>query len=540
MQNLNCGLLRLVIVVLMASGCYSLAEMSRGQVRTVWENEYDGPVSAEDIGFVVITDHDENVLVACWSRGDGTEIDSVLLKYNRTGKLLWRKRYNGAANGNDSLGNIQVDADNNIYLAGTSEGVGTGIDYLTIKYDAAGNLLWDKRFNGTGNSADWVSLFGAMELGDDGACYVTGYSYTAEAHYEFATIKYLPDGTEAWVERYTGPNVDFPNSYGWSIDIGPSGAIYVAGDARNLAGNGDYVLLKYQPDGTLVWDAQFDGLYGLSDSVYDMEIDADENIFLTGISRTAGGFEYCVAKCDSAGNFLWEGRHGGVAGYHYGWILDVDDTGSVYVSGASMTTGGEYDIMTVKWDTNGTKEWTQRYRRIYFAEDWAQDINVGPDGNIYLTGYVSAWFISGLDTVVICYDPAGNELWSEVMDGPGGGDDTGYSMVVNDRSEIILTGTHQGLGTGADVYVRKLSTAAAPELVVTPMPLEENLNGHFGVTGFEPSTQTYLVYSLKGLGGPYVPTLNVVLDLKQPKQLGAVNQSGYGISRNFALVRPGI
>jgi hypothetical protein len=42
--------------------------------------------------------------------------------------------YNGEGNGNDGAGSIEVDKLANVYVTGSSLGIGTGSDYATIKY----------------------------------------------------------------------------------------------------------------------------------------------------------------------------------------------------------------------------------------------------------------------------------------------------------------------------------------------------------------------------------------------------------------------
>ena len=45
----------------------------------------------------------------------------------------WVRRYNGLGNGDDAAAKMSVDAQGNIYVAGTSSGDGTGTDYGNAK-----------------------------------------------------------------------------------------------------------------------------------------------------------------------------------------------------------------------------------------------------------------------------------------------------------------------------------------------------------------------------------------------------------------------
>lgn len=57
-------------------------------------------------------------------------------------------------------------------------------------------------------------------------------------------------------------------------------------------------------------------------------------------------------------------------------------------------------------------------------------------------------------------------------------------------------------------------------LDVSPMPLQAGQTGTFTASLGDPNTNTYLAYSLVGLGSTPVPFLNVVLDIAAPKQAG--------------------
>ncbi|MEK9138360.1 MAG: hypothetical protein AAB393_14640, partial [Bacteroidota bacterium] len=101
-------------------------------------------------------------------------------------RLEWAKRYNGPANDLDGALAIAVDDSGYVYVTGGSLGVGTNLDYATIKYDASGDSLWVRRFNSGPNIFD----LGWDLLPDDSAnLYVTGGS---------ATLKYDRLGTLLW------------------------------------------------------------------------------------------------------------------------------------------------------------------------------------------------------------------------------------------------------------------------------------------------------------------------------------------------------
>ena len=100
----------------------------------------------------------------------------------------WVARYNGPGNGEDRATALAVDTDGNVYVTGYSVGVGTSVDYATIKYDADGNPVWIARYNGLGNGEDIAT---ALAVDADGNVYVTGRSAGVGTSFDYATIKYV-------------------------------------------------------------------------------------------------------------------------------------------------------------------------------------------------------------------------------------------------------------------------------------------------------------------------------------------------------------
>jgi hypothetical protein len=84
---------------------------------------------------------------------------------------------------------VAVDPSGNVYVTGTSESdaeSGSG-DYVTITYSNAGIPLWTNRYNGEGNGDDVAY---AMAVDGAGNVYVTGSSPGIGALSDYATVKF--------------------------------------------------------------------------------------------------------------------------------------------------------------------------------------------------------------------------------------------------------------------------------------------------------------------------------------------------------------
>src|SRR5205823_9539481 len=97
-------------------------------------------------------------------------------------------RYNGFGYGEEELAALALDTAGNAYVTGRSWSTNNSYDFATVKYDPNGNQLWATRFGSTNGIPDNDAPFA---LGVDGAgdVYVTGSAGPASSS-DFATIKY--------------------------------------------------------------------------------------------------------------------------------------------------------------------------------------------------------------------------------------------------------------------------------------------------------------------------------------------------------------
>ena len=77
----------------------------------------------------------------------------------------WVARYNGTSNSMDLCYAITLDEAGNVYVTGSTYTLSTGCNGLTMKYNAAGELLWTAIYNGSLNMEDYLY---AVEVDADG------------------------------------------------------------------------------------------------------------------------------------------------------------------------------------------------------------------------------------------------------------------------------------------------------------------------------------------------------------------------------------
>lgn len=424
------------------------------QVTEQWVARYNGPGNGPDSARAICLDALGNIYVAGTSRGDSTGDDYVVVKYDPDGTELWVARYNGPADGADTLADMKCDPDGNVYVTGSSAGVDTQSDYTTVKYDAEGNELWVAQYDGPASLADVAR---AIILDGDANVYVTGESEISGLNFrESATIKYDPGGNPLWVDRRlppVGPGNRSASLAAMAFD--PDGNLIVTGSFGNRVqcvvpppprfhNYRRVYSVKYAPSGKLVWERIVGSLPPCGPNPFLLQVgtaiavDADGNAYVTGS---------VTVKYSPDGTQLW--LRTGILGQAVAW------DGNVYVTGRASE---RIDFRTRKYDPAGNQLWSADYNGPGDDFDVAAALGLDSVGNVYVTGR-SPGLGTGDDYATLKYDADGNELWVARHDGPTSGEDRAAAIFVDPKGNLFVTGTSVGKGTGNDFltikYVQK-------------------------------------------------------------------------------------
>ena len=423
----------------------------------------------------------------------------------------WVARYNGPANAYDIARAVAVDNSGNVYVGGHSWGIGTRLDYTTIKYNTAGTKEWVARYDGVGNGDDQV---GGLAVDGSGNVYVTGFSVVDnQFHFDCVTIKYDSAGQQQWIARYTAPS---GYAAGDAIALDGSGNVYVAAEGAipSDANTRFCVTIKYNAAGEQQWVAEYDGGMN-SNRPTAIAVDGAANVYVTGNILSCPTFEYLTLKYDSAGQEQWVARYQGPGtGGDSANAIAVDESGNVYVTGDTYTSG--ISSSTVKYNSNGQQQWVTRYEQAYYEAhaltidsasnvyvtgEIRDDQNAYPDygtikynsvgqpqwlarysppsansydranaialdaaGNVYVTGRSAGSGVYGYpDYATIKYNSTGQQQWVARYEGPGNTDDEAVAIAVDKLGDVYVTGT-----SGGDFATIKYGQGAPPTPSVTP------------------------------------------------------------------------
>jgi len=334
-------------------------------------------------------------------------------------------------------------------------------------------------FSGEPYTHDWLrtrnGFWGTgIDIDSTGNVYVTGASPNLPSNgyrHDIYTIKYAPDGTQAWLRTYNNDDdtTHQDDDPGWLTVDFQDQVIVVGSTHTNTAGK-EAVLLKYDGNGTLLWERLFGGPGVTSDYGFFAATDAAGNVYAAG--RSFGdNWDFLIVKYDAAGNLQWQ-RTRSFGGPDEPVALDVDGNGRVLVTGENWN----QRIVTVAYDTNGGELWsatlddpTLIYSAGHAAFDGAGNALVAgmkggtvvlakydPAGQLlferlYGGGTANRLGIDSKDNVIITgesatydrhtikIDPAGNELWTAL--GPSAGEGVGIDLAVLPNDDIVVAGT---------------------------------------------------------------------------------------------------
>jgi len=355
----------------------------------------------------------------------------------------WVRRYNGSGNGTDGASAIAVDSSGSVYVTGTSTGSGSSFpyDYSTIKYYSNGDTAWVRRYNGPGNGNDGAN---AIAVDGSGSVYVTGYSY-GDAMDDYATIKYYANGDTAWVRRY---DANYDPDEASAIAVDASGNVYVTGKSivSIFPTYYDYATIKYYPNGDTAWVRRYNSPWNGNDRALAIAVDGSGNVYVTGTSND----DYVTVKYKSNGDTAWVRRFNGTGnGNDSASAIAVDASGYVYVTGSSPGSGTSFDYATIRYNPNGDTAWVRRYNGTGNGNEEASAIAVDGSGNVYVTGYSYAGG-TGADYVTIKYYPNGDTAWVRRYNGPGNGTDATKAIAVDISGQVYVTGGSVGRWTDYD------------------------------------------------------------------------------------------
>lgn len=373
-----------------------------------WVAIYNGTANLDDWGYGLVIDSAGNSYATGFTSTSASGKDFVTVKFNSSGVFQWVRQYNGPANLDDAANHIAIDSWGNIIVTGPSKGTGTGDDYATVKYSPGGTRLWAARYDGTASDIDDARAITTDKWGN---IYVSGGSIGIGSDYDYATVKYDSGGTQKWVARYSGPANDYDLVYyQGSVVADTLGNVYVTGYSTGLDSSLDYATVKYDSLGNELWVVRFFTDSAGTDYADAIFVDRSLNVYVTGGSYKApNNFDFATVKYNSQGVRQWVAHYNGTANdWDEAYGVVTDDSLNVYVLGRSLGTGTMADFVTIKYSPSGSQIWEKRH--INSGYDWPFNIRLLNNDCIYVGGNLGAPSFSDTGVIKYCQTPVGIEF----------------------------------------------------------------------------------------------------------------------------------
>jgi len=306
--------------------------------------------------------------------------------------------------------------------------------YSYIPVLAQVDTLWTRRYNSGGNNND---MGASIAIDKSGNICVTGPTGVGGVG-DFLTIKYDPDGDTVWVRSYAGSLGQ--NDYPFYVGVDSSGNFYVIGYSAETGTNFDCTVIKYAPNGDTAWVRHF-GPGGIQ-TAYAGFVDPGGNAYAGGEAFGAGGDDFLTVKYNTQGDTLWVRTYNGPGdGSDNVNAITADAAGNVYVTGFSVGAGSFEDFATIKYSPTGDTLWVRRYNGTGDGFDFSMKIVVDQSGNVYVTGESFGAGGAGSDFLTIKYTSNGDTLWVRRFNGTGNGFDYARDLVVDDTGNVYVTGS---------------------------------------------------------------------------------------------------
>jgi hypothetical protein len=215
----------------------------------LWDFTWGQGYGYEEVDGLVVDG--DSLFVSGWTTGQATGNDVGLLKLTRDGQLVWESTW-GTSQWDQGDGQLVVDADS-IFVAGRykAQNIILGGEGLLVRFSKATGEYQEHTAWGGPVGTD------ALGLTSDGTfLYAVGLTVDEGHGGQIFVRKYDKQLNLIWASLWGGAKSESARA----IAVDSEGFIVVAGEsASEGAGGLDLVLLRFDPDGRLVWSRQWGG-----------------------------------------------------------------------------------------------------------------------------------------------------------------------------------------------------------------------------------------------------------------------------------------
>ena len=403
-------------------------------------DEYIRAVTVDDSGnvYVVGTDYQ----------------NGVITRINATGTGGWRKLFRGPlSNGSEVFLGVAVDNNGGVYATGRNIYPGENVygnggltNQVIVKYNAAtGDSLWTYRALDS-----LTSSMGFAITAKGNKVYAGGFSNdTSYINENFYTQVVDTAGNPIIEMEYNGRGDAV--THGQVVRTDAQGNVYCAATVDRLYANGfDVAVVKYDPNGTQLWERYYSTPGWRNDSLTHMQFNASGNLVLSVLTDSAlmkNNYRLSLVTMDQNGTFLDTVWYNTVPGYNtLSKQMEVRSDGSVVVAAESNILGG----LLIYFDPTGVVTWSAKIDSTQFASTKINSVANFPNGDIGIAGYVQTSSGNTGKGVVQRFTAAGAKLWSTDIDSTNVPDEMKY-ITVDGTGKVVAVGSSGFASTAVSI-----------------------------------------------------------------------------------------
>jgi hypothetical protein len=348
----------------------------------LWRQQFDN--GALDVATALAVDDTGNVYI-CGLATD-TLPKMFVQKYDSYGSLLWTSLYSSPSALYGGAADIALDADNNVYITGGEFYVVNGGNITTLKYNNGGALQWSGDF-------DYNHLDdGGLKITTDGKyVFVGGEVQNTSSDFRYASLSY-DCGTGA----LTGQSVSSAHSiaqFELVNDLKEDNLknIYMTGAINSTSTGHDFYTVKFDSLLNQVWEITYNTGTGMTEDVANsLDVDnATGNVVVAGYSEISGhGKDFVVIKYNSSGSVVFNDTYNDTLnGDDEATSVKFDNNGDIVACGYLSTAINNKDYFTKKYSSGGASGvWQVLYDGDKHLNDKATNLAIDEDGNPIITG----------------------------------------------------------------------------------------------------------------------------------------------------------
>ncbi len=474
-----------------------------------WVQRFNGTANSFDIASGMLSIPSGGVLVYGSSIGIGSLTDFALMKYSREGNELWRSTYNGEANQSDQINSAVISAGGDIFVTGFVTLNENNSGFAVAKFLSDGNLSWVRITEEPG----YISGIGEAITASSSGRIVSAGQLKNSAD-EFKVILTSHDSAGLLLSKRIMELQG--NSFSVSMQPGTDGSVYLAYEKAIQNSGSDIAVAKFDSSLNLVWERTFTGdAINSFDRPSEIKSDESGNVYTCGsVINSIGSADYFASKISASGNIIWEYQYRG-SFTDISSSIAIDNSDNTYITGFSRSGAmlGTEDVFTVKLNESGNLEWSSRYNGDVNGIDGGNSVAVDTSGYVYVGGYSDKGDVK-VTYLILKIDQTGNLFWSDRYFVTVEPEDFIYSTVIDNESNVYVTGISLSDTTDYDIatikYSNSVGIVSEPMLIPNSVELFQNFPNPFNPSTmfrYEMNSASYISIVISDVTGRQIASI---------------------------------